>query len=167
MASPSILDPNFRRSLVYVLQHDADGTAGVILNRPGGTTAAEMGLPDWARRASLRRGGPVAPDALLALAPAGAVPEEMRGPGAPGICVVDLDGEPADPIDGLCIFLGYSGWAAGQLAAEMARDDWHVVRAEAADVLAVEPGDLWAHVLRRQRDSSRLWITLPQIPAAN
>lgn len=167
MASPAILDPNFRRSLVYVLQHDAEGTAGVILNRHGGATAAEMGLPDWAHRASVRHGGPVSPESLLALAPADAVPEGMRGPGAPGICVVDLDGQAPAPIHGLRIFVGYSGWAAGQLAAEMARDDWHVVRAEAADVLAVEPGDVWAHVMRRQRDATRLWITLPQVPAAN
>ncbi len=168
VAAPSLVDPNFRKCLVFMLQHDDDGSAGVIINRPSRHTVADMQLPQWAARATVLAGGPVAEDSVLALAAADRLPEYLQAAGAPGIAVVDLDSE-ADvpPIDGLRIFVGYAGWSEGQLMAEIARDDWHVVAGTADDVLLGDAESSWSRVLRRQRDHTRLWSTLPMLPAAN
>ena len=62
---------------------------------------------------------------------------------------------------------GYAGWSAGQLDGELARDDWLVVRADPYDVLGTDPERVWAKVMRRQRDLTRLWATLPNTVGAN
>ena len=64
----------------------------------------------------------------------------------------------------LRIFAGYSGWAAGQLQAEIAEGMWHVVDADYADVFGDEPLDLWRRVLRRQRTSGRPVLDLARGP---
>ena len=71
VATPALTDPHFARAVVLLLDHDEDGSLGVVLNRP---TAVEVGsvLPDWSSSADppevLFEGGPVSPDAALALA---------------------------------------------------------------------------------------------------
>jgi putative transcriptional regulator len=170
VAAPALVDPNFRKTLVYVLQHDDEGSAGVVVNRPATVDAADMDLPSFVSAAPVMSGGPVATDSVLVLAAVDSVPESLRGPCGPDICVVDLDadaGAVTDPLPGMRVFIGYAGWSAGQLAGEIARADWHVVPATADDVLAGDPATAWPRVLRRQRDTTRLWSTLPALPAAN
>jgi putative transcriptional regulator len=67
--------------------------------------------------------------------------------------MVDLDADPdliAPLVEGVRIFAGYSGWTVGQLEGEIERDDWIVLSALPADVLAGPRADLWGQVLRRQ-----------------
>src|SRR5688572_17220746 len=71
LATPPLEDPNFDRTVIYVLEHHADGALGVVLNRP---STEELGEPleGWAELQSepsrIFSGGPVEPDALIALA---------------------------------------------------------------------------------------------------
>ena len=46
VASPSLEDPNFRRTVVFLLAADDDGALGVVLNRPSGTAVKEV-VPQW------------------------------------------------------------------------------------------------------------------------
>ena len=70
VATPALLDPNFERTVVLLLDIDDDGALGVVLNRPSTVAVAEI-LPDWSQLTGtpdvLFRGGPVSPDAALAL----------------------------------------------------------------------------------------------------
>src|SRR3954452_20038777 len=70
VATPALLDPNFERSVVLLLDTDEDGALGVVLNRPSTVPVGEI-LPDWGRLAQspevLFRGGPVATDSALAV----------------------------------------------------------------------------------------------------
>ena len=70
VASPMLGDPNFRRTVVYVLDHRPDGSVGVVLNRPSDVTLLDV-LPQWFDLASAPRtlfvGGPVETNAALCL----------------------------------------------------------------------------------------------------
>ena len=72
VATPQLEDPNFRRSVVLMIEHGFEGSLGVVLNRPS-TTSLDGVLPGWALTTGspsrIFSGGPVQPDALLALAP--------------------------------------------------------------------------------------------------
>ena len=74
VATPTLEDPNFFRSVVLVLEHGEDGALGVVLNRPSETAVGET-LPGWNPLASnpgvVFVGGPVSPDAAIGVARAG------------------------------------------------------------------------------------------------
>jgi putative transcriptional regulator len=158
VAAPGLLDPNFRRTVVFIIDHRESGTLGVVLNRPSEVAVIDV-LPSWGRHTSRPQavfvGGPVEQKTALCLAAVG-----VRGP----VALVDLDSDPDELVPrlrGLRVFAGYSGWDEGQLAAEIGRGDWMVVPALPDDVM-VPPGvDLWGRVLRRQGLPLALLATHP------
>ena len=171
MAAPRLLDPNFRRTVVFVIEHRSRGSLGVVLNRPSEVSVRDV-LPSWAalsaQPSSVFVGGPVESETALCLATvrtghdpssvAGLV--AVRGP----VALVDLDGDPAalaSRLRGLRVFAGYSGWDAGQLAGEIDRGDWIVVPALPDDVLTRREAGLWGQVLRRQGMPLSLLATYP------
>jgi putative transcriptional regulator len=171
VAAPGLLDPNFRRTVVYVIEHRQRGSLGVVLNRPSEVPVRDV-LPAWAPLASQPHavfvGGPVEAETALCLAAVrtGHDPASLhglvavRGP----VALVDLDADPsplAPRLRGLRVFAGYSGWDAGQLAAEIDRGDWVVVPALPDDVLTGHESNLWARVLRRQGVPLALLATYP------
>ncbi|WP_130798261.1 YqgE/AlgH family protein [Streptomyces otsuchiensis] len=173
VAATALTDPSFRRSVVLVLQHDEDGAIGVVLNRPGDTPVSEL-LEKWAPLAGepavAFSGGPVALDAVLALAvvPRGAPLGWRRVSGAIGI--VDLDAPPAvlaDAVRSLRVFVGYAGWGAGQLEEELEEGAWYVVDAEPGDLCVEDPTPLWRSVLRRQGGNLAMLATYPDDPSLN
>jgi putative transcriptional regulator len=160
VAAPGLLDPHFRRTVIYMIEHRPRGSLGVVLNRPSEVTVRDV-LPGWAPLSSqppaVFVGGPVESETALCLAAVrtGQDPDAVdglvtvRGP----VALVDLDADPsaiAPRLRGLRVFAGYSGWDAGQLAGEIERGDWIVVPAIPDDVLARHDAGLWQHVLRRQ-----------------
>ena len=167
VAAPSLVDPNFRRALVYMLQHDDDGSAGVIINRSSDVAVTDLDLPDWARDATIRSGGPVATNSLLAVSEIESGSSSEGPLGGPGVQMMDLDEPLVNPPGELTLFVGYAGWSAGQLVSEIERDDWHVVVGHPRDLFSDAPEVLWSTILRRQEDPTRLWSTLPEKPAAN
>jgi putative transcriptional regulator len=177
VASPDLLDPNFRRTVVYVIEHRGEGTLGVVLNRPSDVSVQEV-LPAWAPHSTRPKavfvGGPV--DAKTALCLAAFLPGHnpasiggvvaVRGP----VGLIDLGSDPtalAPRIRGLRVFAGYAGWNSGQLAGEISRGDWFLVPALPDDVLAPPTGDLWGRVLRRQGMPLALLSTYPADVARN
>lgn len=160
MAAPGLFDVNFRRTVVFVIDHRESGTLGVVLNRPSEVAVVDV-LPTWGRHTSRPQavfvGGPVEQKTALCLAAlrpgqqASAIDGlvGVRGP----VALVDLDSDPenlAPLLRGLRVFAGYSGWESGQLDNEIGRGDWIVLPALPDDVM-VPPGvDLWGRVLRRQ-----------------
>lgn len=166
VASPVLIDPNFFRTVVLVLQHDEEGAVGVILNRPSASQVSDH-LAEWAVVACeppvVFVGGPVEPAVAICLASSGAQGEI---PVIEGVWVVDVGEGPGD-ISTARIFSGYAGWAAGQLEAELAEGSWIVVDAEPADAFVTNPDALWSDVLRRQRGSLRLLASYPPDPSLN
>ena len=155
VATPELLDPNFHRSVVRVLEHNDDGALGVVLNRPRLVGGAEV-VPQWADRLAfpsrLHSGGPVSEDSVigLALGPAGGI--DGLSPLLGQLGVVDLHRSPEElpDVEPVRLFAGYSGWSAGQLEAELLAGGWIVVDALPEDALTPSPEELWQAVLGRQ-----------------
>ncbi len=174
VAAPRLLDPNFYRVVIFVLDHDDDGCLGVVVNRPSQLPLSVV-LPAWAEAVTapplLFSGGPVSQDAALAvgLAPGpGPALGFKRLTGSFGL--VDLDLFPdalAGELTGVRVFSGYAGWGEGQVEAEIAEGSWYVVDAEPSDVLSPEPDRLWRAVLRRQSGELAYVSTFPDDPTKN
>jgi putative transcriptional regulator len=182
VASPALADPNFDRAVVLLLDHDEEGTLGVVLNRPTPVGVGDV-LEPWATLAGappvVFQGGPVSLDSALALA---VVPGEARSrdaeDGEPlgwrrvhgAIGLVDLEAPPellAAELGSLRIFAGYAGWGPGQLEDELVEGAWYVVESEPGDVSAPDPEQLWRSVLRRQRSELAMVATYPDDPSLN
>lgn len=158
VATPLLVDPNFHRSVVLLLNHDDDGTLGVVLDRPT-TIQVDEYLPAWADVVAdppvVFMGGPVDPEVGIGVA--------IR---FGSIEVVDLTGDPATDAP-VRIFAGYAGWGAGQLEAEIAEEAWFVAESAATDVISDRPDDLWSTVLRRQPGRMAMFASFPPDPRMN
>lgn len=159
VAAPALQDPNFSRSVVLVCDHGPDGTMGLIVNRPlalppDGVLAGVPGitLPG----VKIHQGGPVQADHLLLLHGLTKLGLDAH-PVCPGLflggdlealkeALGDVTGPPA-----LRYYLGYAGWSAGQLEAEIAEGAWLVREARAEDVFCADPAALWARLSGARR----------------
>jgi putative transcriptional regulator len=156
VASPSLNDPNFRQTVVLVLEHGSQGTLGIILNRPTDILLSQA-LPDVAALKGtnhrLFAGGPVQPSAMLLLS-------RLNEP-QPGMRLVFdsvyVGGTPellerimakAAPADRFRAFAGYAGWAPGQLGLEMRQGAWAVLSPE-SNLFEQDPSILWQESLTR------------------
>jgi putative transcriptional regulator len=169
VATPSLLEPTFARTVILLLEHTAaDGALGVVLNRPSTAAIAEV-LPAVEPVVSVPPvvfgGGPVSPNTAIALGrlrPTADAVVDVAGevgtgmpwaPVLPPLVTVDLDADPALLAAGLSalrVFAGYAGWSAGQLEGEIEEGSWYVVESLAGDAFVPDPDRLRPAVLRRQ-----------------
>lgn len=165
VATPSLSDPNFHRTVILLLQHDDEGALGVVLNRPS-TEALEDHLPDWAPKSDppiVFFGGPVAPEVAIGMV----VGEEgSESTEVSGLMLIDLERGAEDIVSPVRVYSGYAGWGAGQLELEIGEGAWYVVDAEAADPL-LDPDSMWSVILHRQEGPLRLVATYPDDPSLN
>lgn len=170
LATPTILDPNFYRTVVLVCDYGTDGTLGLVLNRPSEVRVDEH-LPEWAHLAAppslVFAGGPVQPEVAIGLALAEEAPRRGWTPIAGKLGLVDLGDGPSALLSSVRVFAGYAGWSAGQLEEEIEQDGWFVLDGTTADALSEEPFDLWASVLRRQPSTLRMFADFPPDPTLN
>jgi putative transcriptional regulator len=174
VAAPPLVDPNFDRTVVYLLEHGSEGALGLVLNRPGDTELREA-LPDWSALAAeppvVFAGGPVSPESVIALARS-EVTDEREGwvPVGNGVGTVDLARAPEDVpvvLEGVRVFVGYAGWAPDQLEEELEHGAWFVVDADLDDVFGAHPRDLWRRVLRRQSGKLAMFANCPADASTN
>ena len=173
VASPTLRDPNFDRTVILLIEHGDEGALGVVLNRPSELDVEEV-LARWSERAEtppvMFIGGPVQPNAVICLARTELEVEGLLTPTAiDGISLVDLDGDPLDGGPDLAIrcFAGYAGWDGGQLEGELDEDAWFVVDTERDDAFSTDPQRLWRDVLARQPDDLSRYALYPADPSLN
>lgn len=149
VAARTLIDPNFRETVVLLVDYDRRGAYGVILNRPM-PLAAHEALPDLPelrnRDVGLYFGGPVGLDSIRVLLRSERQPDGARTvvPGVQHFADREILREvlgSADPE--LRLFAGYAGWAPGQLDAEVAGGDWILLKASAETVFHPRPAELW------------------------
>ncbi len=162
VAAPILLDPNFRRSVVLLVDHRPEGSLGFVINRPANVTLPGMldalglrpgggALPD----SPVLVGGPVAPDT-------GWIVFEKTKERATEDHIVDVSSRIAvsasrellesivrGPDSGrLLLVLGYAGWGPGQLDAEIAQGAWIPVDIDEQIVFETPHDERWAAALR-------------------
>jgi putative transcriptional regulator len=171
IANGSLFDPNFRQTVVLLVEHGDEGAIGVVLDRPARITVAEAApaFVALARPADpIFLGGPVQRDAAIVLA-------EVLDPQVLSSVIFAhvgvLGHEPDEPQpDGIAqtrVFAGYAGWGAGQLERELEDNSWILEDAAVDDVFTDDPENLWTHVLRRKGGSFAMLATMPYDPSHN
>lgn len=171
IAGPKLFDPNFRRTVVLIGEHNDEGAIGVVLNRSSDVAvreAAPVLAPLVGEDDAIFLGGPVQPQAAVVLA-------EFEEPGAAGLVAFDsigflLGDVPAEVAPGIRrarVFAGYAGWGEGQLEQELQEESWILEAATPEDVFTEDPEGLWTGVLRRKGPAYRLLSTMPFDPSLN
>jgi putative transcriptional regulator len=171
VALPPLVDENFDRTVVLMLEHTDEGALGVVLNRPSERPVMDL-LEGWADLTSppsvLFEGGPVETDAVIGLALSGG-PDDSPRPSVGDIGTVDLTAAPeeAPRLRALRLFAGYAGWAPQQLEQELAAGAWVAVDGTVDDAFGADPSTLWRSVLRRQGGTVAWMANYPDEPAVN
>lgn len=174
VATVTMGDANFDRTVILMLEHTPEGAVGVVLNRPSTIDFIDP-LPDWYGFAAYPPvvfvGGPVSQGSAIGLARARS-PQPTPGftPVVGEIGTVDLTLDPDDlpvGIEEVRVFSGYAGWGESQLEAEIEAGAWWVAEAERDDAMCARPETLWSSVLRRQADGLALYASFPRDPSLN
>jgi len=172
LATPELIDSNFFRSVILVLEHSNEGAIGVVLNRQSDLYSVDV-LPKWGESKDssllLHWGGPVQEESLLALGlyDENAKDEIIEGLGC--IKVLNLNPETLDMTSVLNarLYSGYAGWSAGQLSTEISNGGWIVAELTDTDPFVNDPGDLWSMVLARQKGFISKLAQYPDDPRMN
>jgi putative transcriptional regulator len=172
LAAPTLVDPNFQRTVVLISEHGEQGAMGIVVNRPSAMTVGEA-VPALERLLSADQavfvGGPVAPTSIVLLA-------EFLDPGLAALLVFGRVGLPAADtevellmasIDRARVFAGYAGWGPGQLEDELANGDWITEPAGPEDVFGDQAEELWSAVLTRKGGRYALLASMPPDPSLN
>lgn len=168
VAEPALLDPNFRRTVVLVCDHDEDGAFGLVLNRPTEHKLSDALEESFSFETELWQGGPVQLDTLHFLHTHGAAidgaTEVLDGVfwgGSFESLVAQAGTEPPARF-----FAGYAGWSAGQLDEELEAGGWLVHPATARTVLDPD-ATLWRRILRSLGGEYALLANFPDNPRMN
>jgi putative transcriptional regulator len=153
VAQRELVDPNFIRTVVLLAKYGEDGAMGLIINRPTKLPVSKVldglkGLKGRSEPAYL--GGPVQVTGVLALVRSAAKLEESQKVlgdvylvSSREVLEKTLEGGGA-----LRVYLGYSGWAPGQLEAELELGSWYIFRGDPALVFDPEPETVWSRLIR-------------------
>lgn len=178
IAATHLRDGNFHKTVVLMLEHNAEGAMGLVLNRPMDVNVSEalashFEMPE--SNALLFNGGPVETNALLILHNSVDYFQEQEAV-VPGVFVgtsPDVFDKVAssisDPDSGFRfrIFAGYSGWGAGQMEEEISRGDWFSLLAQSDIVFRDEPYEIWEDVLQAFYQKHRFIPGQPPAPDLN
>lgn len=173
VAEPALLDPNFRRTVILLCDHNEEGSFGLILNRSTEYHLGEVLAEPVGIDAPLYLGGPVQTDTLHYLHPyADEVDEAVAvvdgvGWGGPFEVIVERVRLGQLDADGFRFFIGYSGWGEGQLEGEVEEGGWIVMPGSAADVFEGDPAVLWRDAMRGLGGEYALLSNYPDDPRMN
>ncbi len=173
IANPHLDDPNFLRTVVFLCEHNDDGSFGFVLNRKLDYSIDEL-VPELADfKIPVFEGGPVElntlhflhqyPDAI----PGGKEIKEGLFWGGEFDKVIELINSRTADLNKIRFFLGYSGWGTGQLATEMEEKTWIVAPALLKFIFSDNEKELWKDVLRELGGAYELIINAPLDPRMN
>lgn len=162
VATPELDDPNFSHTIVYMIQHDANGAVGLVINRvfgpaPLGKLLEDLGFEegtDSEAEIQVHYGGPVDLGRGFVLHS----PDYRRD----GTLVVDNMAAFSARLDVLrdiargegprrsMVALGYAGWGASQLEGEIARGSWFTIEPDESLLFDDDVDDKWERALARR-----------------
>jgi len=173
ISEPFLMDNYFKRSIVLLTEHNADGSVGFVMNKPVNMRVNEI-MADFPEiDAIVSLGGPVQTNTLHYLHTMGdIIPGSMK--------VVDniYWGGEFDVIKRLLItntlnnqnirfFLGYSGWQPNQLEDELADNAWVVADIDPAEIMTPMNKYFWNTTLNKLGKKYQMWANFPENPQNN
>ena len=172
IAEPFLQEVYFGRSVVYLVEHDDEGSVGFVLNKrlPYDTSKLVSELEDIHFPVYL--GGPVEQDKLYYLHCRPDLMDALHVKdgiywGGDFACLVERLKRGQISRDEIRFFAGYSGWGANQLQGELKEDSWIVSELESDTILRGEGEGLWRQALSRLGNRYRVWANFPEDPAMN
>ena len=170
IAHPNMLDPNFRRTVLYISAHDPDdGAIGVIINRPLEKSVADLVSetpPENLADVPVFFGGPVGSNQLML-----AAFEWQKGEGLKlnqhSLDAHESLGSASGGAPAIFAFLGYAGWSAGQLEAEMKQKAWIVQKPSRTALKSERLSRLWFDIMNRLGPWYRMLAAAPDDPSLN
>jgi putative transcriptional regulator len=173
IASTRLGDPNFARTVILIVQHDENGAVGLVLNRP-----LEISVKEACREvlegqcavdAPLYHGGPC-PGPLMAINrhPSGTDREVATGVYFTSE-IYQIEPLLRDQGTSARFFIGYAGWSAGQLEAELKEETWLTAAVQSRHLFeSGDPTRLWSRAMTEATIGK--WIDperLPDDPSLN
>ncbi|MBI5855648.1 MAG: YqgE/AlgH family protein [Nitrospirae bacterium] len=175
VASPALRDPNFRQAVVLLCEYGTEGALGVIVNRPTAVSLTEAvpQIPVLEGQGHvLFSGGPVQTNQVMVL-----------------YRVTEDPGETHHVFDGVYLggnlgrlerlivtpntnesfraFMGYSGWAPGQLENEMKTGSWLTLPGDSSLVFEKDPVQVWPDIFRSLGGQFAMYADMPADPSLN
>lgn len=170
VAHPNLLDPNFRRTILFLSHHSPeDGAIGLVLNRPLrktlGQVTAKNSSTNWGD-VELFYGGPVATNQVtLASLQWRNDPTDVAFQSFMG----NVESVHIEPKwhGGLRAFVGYAGWSQGQLESEIAQKAWLVLQPVQEIIEMENPETAWRSIMRNSGPLMKLLAEAPDDPELN
>lgn len=158
VASPKIADPRFRKTVIYIVKHNARGALGIIINKVFGKKRIANLMKDFGMDSTgatgtlnLNFGGPVNPKGAFILHTSDYKSAKSRSVDGTISFTIDIsilraiaDGDSPRHV---LLALGYAGWRSGQLGDEVARGDWSLAQATEDLVFGNGRGDVWERIV--------------------
>jgi putative transcriptional regulator len=173
LAEPSIQESYFHRSVIFITEHNHEGTVGFTLNKPVNLSLNDLvdDLPTVHDPVFL--GGPVSKDNLFFLHTIGAsIPDSVQI--LPGLwwggdfnVVKQMIEQNKIESGSIRYFIGYSGWESGQLERELEENSWVVAPTQVTEVMDASQTQLWEKILRSMGKDLALLSYFPEDPQLN
>ncbi|TMI92885.1 MAG: YqgE/AlgH family protein [Bacteroidetes bacterium] len=173
ISDPFLKDPNFMRTVVFLCEHQEQGSFGFVLNRKYENTIDEL-IPELeGHRIPLYYGGPVQMDTIHFLHQ---YPEEI--PGGQEVMKGIYWGGDFDKVVAMIknneldenkirFFIGYSGWSDGQLHGELEEKSWLTVKATRKLIFHRDYKEIWKDSLKQLGGDYEIMINFPIDPQLN
>lgn len=174
ISEPYLPDPNFERTVVYLCEHDENGTIGFVLNKTAHVQLADVVDEVAGYKAELYIGGPVQQDTFHYLhrhEPLFKSSQEVKN----GIhwagdyeLLLQMLGTKSIRSADIRFFLGYSGWGPDQLMGELKEKAWIVLKGASSEMIFDwDNQDLWKECLKTMGGKYRLMSNYPKDPRLN
>lgn len=174
ISEPFLPDPNFERTVVLICENNEDGSIGFILNKPSLVNFGDVFEEFGSFEKKILVGGPVQQDSMhflhrgtLKIDGGTKIGEGIHWGGNFEQLKVLMQNGVINPSD-VIYFLGYSGWAPGQLDEELKENSWIVSPAATeTQVFDLDPELLWREVLKNMGGKFRMFSNYPTDPRLN
>jgi len=174
IAMPTLLDPNFRQTVVLICEQGAQGAMGLVLNRPT-TVPLSTIHPEaaklYGREDPVYVGGPVQTNAMMILYQGDPIPtvhsvsEDVHLTG--DLHLLQTLGRPVGPDLRVRFYLGYAGWASGQLEMELRAGAWRLLPYDSKIVFEEDPLRSWPRLMQTLGQEWAVYADMPPDPRLN
>ena len=173
IAEPSILnDKSFNRSVIYLTEHNEEGSIGFILNKPTDFILSDL-IPEINCDFVIYNGGPVEQENLYfihklpnMIPDSIHISDDVYWGGNFDTLTTLLQNNKINNTD-IRFFLGYSGWSEEQLIIEMKESSWIIIENDFSNLFSIDSEEFWRNQLLEIGGEYQIWANAPEDPALN